>query len=99
MHTWNLVRMSKCFFMSVPSTWVMAHLRDSLTSAGDIDWGCRSPATTAWQVVMYDLCCKSCVYMHVGGDRCEGSMTFDSLSKPSKLPTWASDDLMLTMSL
>ena len=39
--TWNRERISKCFFMSVPSTWVMAQLRDILTSSLLSDCACN----------------------------------------------------------
>lgn len=43
--TWNLDRMSKCFFISVPRTWLMAQLRACRTSSGVMDSGCRASCT------------------------------------------------------
>lgn len=42
--TWNLETMSKCFFMSVPRTWLMAQVRPMRTVSGD-DFACIPHAT------------------------------------------------------
>ena len=60
--TWNLETMSKCFFMSVPSTMVMHSLRACTTSSADHTPSCS--ALHAWLVQKKGSAMHVCTFQH-----------------------------------